>query len=83
MSEHECRVHYEPDDRGAPSVSDAPDGWTAHDWHVDAIGDTGTSHVLVGPRYVVACEWCRCVFVAETKKQAVARFRLHEEEVAR
>lgn len=79
---HECRVYYEPDDRQAPIVHDAPEGWGGRDWHAEAIADAGTSHTLVGRRYVIACEWCRCVFIAETKGAALDRFRGHEREMA-
>lgn len=82
MSEHECRVHYEPDDHRAPIVNDAPAGWTPEGWHADATADTNTSHVRVGPRYVIACQWCRCVFIAPTKKEAMTSFRKHEAEMS-
>lgn len=81
MSEHECRAHYQPTDQRAPIVHDAPAETSAEDWHVAAIGDTHTSHSLVGHRYVVACEWCRCVFIAATKIQAMALFRDHESDM--
>lgn len=81
MSTHECRVHYEPDDRRAPIVNDAPAGWTPESWHADATADTNASYFLVGRRYVIACEWCRCVFVAPTKKEAMTSFRGHEAEL--
>lgn len=48
--------------------------------HLDAIADTGTSHILHPRQYVVKCEWCPAVFFANTKRQAMADFREHESE---
>ena len=73
--------NYESDERNVPSINDAPAGWTDADWHADAIGDSRTSHSLVGRKYVIACAWCSCVFIADTKTKALARFRRHEHEM--
>lgn len=78
--EHECWTRFDPVGR-SPLVHDAPDGWTAQQWHADASADTGTSHYALGRMYVVACEWCRCTFLAPTKRDAMALFRIHEREM--
>ena len=85
MDEHECEVHYSPRDRRAPITHEAGPTWRgdARAWHRNAIADAGTSHTLVGRQYVVACEWCRCAFVAPTKDEAIDMFREHEEEMSR
>jgi len=59
----------------------APEGWTEKRWHQDAMLDSGTSHVLVGPSYVIQCEWCPQVFVGERKADAMRLFRAHETEM--
>ena len=77
---HECSVHYDPRSHGA-LVNERPDYDSSEAWHADAIGDSGVSHTLVGRRYVVACQWCRCVFIAESKNRTMAMFRDHETEM--
>lgn len=74
--EHECQVHYGPGERNG-IVNERPDGFSAEAWHADS----GTSHSRVGRRYVVACQWCRCVFVAGTATAAMRSFRDHEIEM--
>ena len=78
--EHECQVHYGPGERNG-IVNERPDGFSAEAWHADGISDSGTSHSRVGRRYVVACQWCRCVFVAGTATAAMRSFRDHEIEM--
>ena len=56
------------------------DAWDAQR-HADAIGDTGTSHVLIGRVYAVRCEWCPKIFVGNNKREAMAEFRRHERAV--
>lgn len=77
---HECRVHYGPGERNG-AVSERPGGFSAEAWHADAIGDSGVSHTRVGRRYVIACQWCRCVFIAGTATAAMRSFRDHEAEM--
>ena len=77
--EHECQVHYGPGERR--TVNERPDGFSAEAWHADAIADSGVSHSRIGRRYVVACQWCRCVFVASTATAAMRSFRDHEAEM--
>ncbi len=67
---------------GRPMQNPAPEGWDDADWHVDAAGDTGTSYMRVGRPYVIACEWCRDLFIAESYAKALAMFREHEDERA-
>ena len=74
-------VHYSPDMRRAPIVNPASEGWDHHDWHAAGVADTGASHVLVGRPYVVACEWCPEVFLAETAARAMSMFRAHESQM--
>ena len=71
-------VHYSRDLGRAPIVNPAPEGWDERDWHTSGVGDTGTSHVRVGRPYVVACQWCPEIFLAETAAGALSMFRAHE-----
>lgn len=67
--------------QAAAKVRDeAADVWDAQR-HADAIGDTGTSHVLIGRVYAVRCEWCPRLFVGSTKREALAELRRHERAV--
>lgn len=70
-------------DRASATARSASDlgGFSAEAWHADAIGDSGVSHTRVGRRYVVACQWCRCVFIAGTATAAMRSFRDHEAEM--
>lgn len=61
--------------------NEAPQGWSAHDWHQTAAGDTGTSHTLPGRLYIVQCEWCPEAFAALNKSDAMQMFRKHESEM--
>jgi len=47
--------------------------------HAAAIADTHTSHVLKGFGYLIQCEWCPETFFAPTKREAMERFRAHEQ----
>lgn len=58
-----------------------PDGWEARRWHQQAMADAGTSHTLPGRLYVVQCEWCPEAFAANTKAEAMAMFRRHEDDM--
>lgn len=82
MGNHECRVRYDPGDRKAPIVHEAALGFPVEAWHQDATADTGEAYSPVGTRYVIACPWCRCVFVAPTRRQAIVLFGYHEREMA-
>jgi ectoine hydroxylase-related dioxygenase (phytanoyl-CoA dioxygenase family) len=56
----------------------APEGWTNQRWHQDATLDAGTSHVRVGPAYVIQCQWCPETFIGTRMADAMRLFRVHE-----
>lgn len=74
-------VRYAPNLLNTGPSNTMPEGFTDAQWHVDASGDTGTSHILAGRLYIVQCEWCPEAFAARTKAEAVAMFREHEDAI--
>jgi hypothetical protein len=59
-------------------TTEAPKGWSDAKWHLEASFRAGTSHVLLGRVYGVACEWCPEKFYAPTRAEAIELFREHE-----
>lgn len=74
-------LHHAPNVRNGLSTEAPSDDFTTEQWHQAAIDDTGFSHNLPGRLYIVQCEWCPEAFAAKTKAEALAMFRVHEQQM--